>query len=52
VPTAPAASDAVVTTPPHSSIDYAALVEQAKIVVDFRNATARAGVVSDKVWKL
>jgi len=52
VPYDPAAYDAVVITTAHSSIDYATLVDEARIVVDFRNATARAGVTSDKVWKL
>jgi UDP-N-acetyl-D-glucosamine dehydrogenase len=52
VPYDPAAYDAVVITTAHSSIDYAALVDEARIVVDFRNAIARAGVTSDKVWKL
>ena len=52
VPYEPASYDAVVIATAHSSIDYAALVAQARLVVDFRNATARAGVVSEKVWKL
>ena len=52
VPLEPAAYDAVVITTAHSQIDYAALVEEASLVVDFRNAVARAGVRNDKVWKL
>ena len=36
----------------HSGIDYAKLVADAQLVVDLRNATGRAGVTSDKVWKL
>jgi UDP-N-acetyl-D-glucosamine dehydrogenase len=52
VPLDPAAYDAVVIATAHSSIDYAKLVEDASLVVDLRNATGRAGVVSDKVWKL
>jgi UDP-N-acetyl-D-glucosamine dehydrogenase len=44
--------DAVVITTAHTGIDYAALVDEASIVVDLRNATGRAGVTSTKVWKL
>jgi UDP-N-acetyl-D-glucosamine dehydrogenase len=51
-PLRPADYDAVVITTAHSAIDYAKLVEDASLVVDLRNATGRAGVVSDKVWKL
>ena len=51
-PLEPGAYDAVVIATAHSQIDYAALVEEASLVVDFRNAVARAGVTSDKVWKL
>ena len=36
----------------HSSIDYDAIVEQAPLVVDLRNATGRNGRVDGKVWKL
>jgi UDP-N-acetyl-D-glucosamine dehydrogenase len=52
VPLEPEAYDAVVIATAHSGIDYAALVESAAVVVDLRNATGRAGVVSGKVWKL
>ncbi len=52
VPLEPAAYDAVVIATAHSGIDYAALVDDASIVIDLRNATGRAGVTSDKVWKL
>jgi UDP-N-acetyl-D-glucosamine dehydrogenase len=52
VPFEPSAHHAVVIATAHSSIDYAQLVEDAALVVDLRNATGRAGVVSDKVWKL
>jgi UDP-N-acetyl-D-glucosamine dehydrogenase len=48
----PAAYDCVVIVTAHSGIDYEQLVEDAKLVVDFRNATGRAGVASTKVWKL
>src|SRR3954468_24592212 len=46
----PAAYDCVVIVTDHSSIDYAKLVEDASLVVDFRNATGLPR--SDKVWKL
>ena len=52
VPLDPGKYDAVVIATAHSSIDYKQLVEQSKIVVDFRNATGRAGVKSEKIWKL
>jgi UDP-N-acetyl-D-glucosamine dehydrogenase len=52
VPLEPAAYDVVVIATAHSSIDYAKLVDDAQLVVDLRNATARAGVTSEKVWKL
>jgi UDP-N-acetyl-D-glucosamine dehydrogenase len=50
VPLEPAAYDCVAIVTDHSGIDYARLVEQAGVVVDFRNATN--GIVSEKVWKL
>ena len=52
VPLDPQAHDAVVIATAHSSIDYAKLVEDAALVVDLRNATGKAGVVSDRIWKL
>jgi UDP-N-acetyl-D-glucosamine dehydrogenase len=48
----PAAYDCVTVVTAHSSIDYEQLVEDAKLVVDFRNATGRNGRVDGKVWKL
>jgi UDP-N-acetyl-D-glucosamine dehydrogenase len=48
----PAAYDAVVIVTAHSGIDYDRLVADAQLVVDFRNATGRNGVASDKIWKL
>ncbi len=48
----PGAYDAVVIATAHTSIDYARLVEDAPLVVDLRNATGRAGITSEKVWKL
>jgi UDP-N-acetyl-D-glucosamine dehydrogenase len=52
VPLEPASYDAVVIATAHSSIDYEQLVADAQLVVDLRNATGRAGITSDKVWKL
>ena len=44
--------DCVAIVTDHSAIDYRNLVERAQLVVDFRNATGKAGHRSDKVWKL
>jgi UDP-N-acetyl-D-glucosamine dehydrogenase len=44
--------DVVVIATAHSGIDYGALVRDAHLVVDFRNATGRAGIASEKIWKL
>jgi UDP-N-acetyl-D-glucosamine dehydrogenase len=52
VPLTPADYDVVVIATAHSGIDYGKLVRDAQLVVDLRNATGRAGVTSDKVWKL
>jgi UDP-N-acetyl-D-glucosamine dehydrogenase len=52
VPLAPAEYDAVVIATAHSGINYQRLVADAQLVVDLRNATGRAGIVSEKVWKL
>ena len=46
------ASDCVVVVTNHSAIDYADLVDRAKLVVDFRNATGSAGNGNGKVVKL
>ena len=48
----PAAYDVVVIATAHSDIDYAALHVQARLVVDLRNALGRAGITSEKIWKL
>jgi UDP-N-acetyl-D-glucosamine dehydrogenase len=48
----PAAYDAVVIATAHTTIDYGQLVADAQLVVDLRNATGRAGITSEKVWKL
>jgi UDP-N-acetyl-D-glucosamine dehydrogenase len=52
VPLEPAAYDCVVIVTDHSSVDYDRLVEEAKLVVDLRNATGKAGTANEKVWKL
>jgi UDP-N-acetyl-D-glucosamine dehydrogenase len=46
----PGAYDCVVIVTDHSDVDYAKLVEDATLVVDFRNATGRSA--NGKVWKL
>jgi UDP-N-acetyl-D-glucosamine dehydrogenase len=48
----PSAYDCVVIVTNHSRIDYDALVEEAALVVDLRNATGANGKSSEKVWKL
>ncbi|MBA2642003.1 MAG: nucleotide sugar dehydrogenase [Actinobacteria bacterium] len=52
VPLEPGGYDCVVIVTDHSTIDYDALVDEAKLVVDLRNATGANGRNSDKVWKL
>jgi UDP-N-acetyl-D-glucosamine dehydrogenase len=47
----PEAYDCCVIVTAHSSIDYGELVERAKIVVDFRNAT-NGHEAKGRVWKL
>jgi UDP-N-acetyl-D-glucosamine dehydrogenase len=44
--------DCVAIVTAHSSIDYDKLVQEARLVVDFRNATGRNGRADEKVWKL
>jgi UDP-N-acetyl-D-glucosamine dehydrogenase len=51
-PLEPGAYDCVTIVTAHAAIDYEQLVEDAKLVVDFRNATGRNGRVAGKVWKL
>jgi UDP-N-acetyl-D-glucosamine dehydrogenase len=51
-PLDPGAYDCVAIVTAHSSIDYQRLVEEASLVVDFRNATGRNGSANGKVWKL
>jgi UDP-N-acetyl-D-glucosamine dehydrogenase len=48
----PAAYDCVVIATDHNSIDYDALVDEAELVVDLRNATGAKGTESAKVFKL
>jgi UDP-N-acetyl-D-glucosamine dehydrogenase len=48
----PAEYDCVAIVTAHSAIDYDQVVEEAPLVVDFRNATGRNGHVHGKVWKL
>jgi UDP-N-acetyl-D-glucosamine dehydrogenase len=52
VPLEPAGYDCVVIVTDHSSIDYGHLVDEARLVVDLRNATGPDGRRSDKVWRL
>ena len=52
MPLDPSAYDCVVVVTNHSGIDYDALVDEAALVVDLRNATGANGRRSDKVWKL
>jgi UDP-N-acetyl-D-glucosamine dehydrogenase len=51
-PLDPPAWDCIAIVTAHSSIDYDRLVDEASVVVDFRNATGDKGRASDKVWKL
>jgi UDP-N-acetyl-D-glucosamine dehydrogenase len=46
------AADCVAIVTAHSGIDYEALAERARLVVDFRNATGRNGTRNGRVWKL
>lgn len=43
--------DAVLIATDHDDVDYASLVANSKLVVDTRNACARAGVSADNVFK-
>jgi UDP-N-acetyl-D-glucosamine dehydrogenase len=51
-PLEPGAYDCVTIVTAHSSIDYDGLVDDAKLIVDLRNATGGNGRVDGKVWKL
>ena len=48
----PGAYDCVVIVTDHSGLDYEALVDEAKLVVDFRNATGAKGTAAENVFKL
>ena len=48
----PGAYDCVVVVTDHSSLDYEALVDEAKLVVDLRNATGAKGTAAAHVYKL
>jgi len=52
VPLDPKAYDCIAIVTAHTSIDYDALVDEAAVVVDLRNATGAKGTESDKVFKL
>ena len=47
-----ASADCVVVVTDHSSYDWADVVRRSRLVVDTRNAVARAGVTGGKVFKL
>jgi UDP-N-acetyl-D-glucosamine dehydrogenase len=51
-PLEPSEYDCVVVVTNHAGIDYDALVDDAVLVVDLRNATGANGSNSHKVWKL
>jgi len=51
-PLEPDGYDCVTIVTAHSSVDYEKLVDDANLVVDFRNATGRNGSGNGKVWKL
>jgi UDP-N-acetyl-D-glucosamine dehydrogenase len=48
----PRAYDCVVVVTDHSSLDYDALVDEAALVVDLRNATGAKGTAAEHVYKL
>jgi UDP-N-acetyl-D-glucosamine dehydrogenase len=45
-------ADCVAIVTAHSGLDYEALAERARLVVDFRNATGANGSANGRVWKL
>jgi UDP-N-acetyl-D-glucosamine dehydrogenase len=47
-----ARADCVAIVTAHSGIDYDGLVDRARLVVDFRNATGDNGSQNGRVWKL
>ncbi len=48
----PAGYDCVVVVTDHSSLDYEQLVDEARLVVDLRNATGAKGTAAEHVYKL
>jgi UDP-N-acetyl-D-glucosamine dehydrogenase len=48
----PAGYDCVAIVTDHSTLDYDAIVDEAALVVDFRNATGDKGTRAEHVWKL
>ena len=52
VPYEPDAYDCVVIVTDHSALDYEQLVDEARLVVDLRNATGAKGTAADHVYKL
>jgi UDP-N-acetyl-D-glucosamine dehydrogenase len=52
IPYEPRAHDCVVIVTDHSSLDYEALVDEASLVVDLRNATGAKGSAAAHVFKL
>ncbi len=46
-----ASYDAVLIATDHDDVDYGMITKHAKLVIDTRNATVRAGVMNDKVVK-
>jgi UDP-N-acetyl-D-glucosamine dehydrogenase len=47
-----AEADCVAIVTAHSGIDYGRIADDARLVVDFRNATGRRGAPDGRVWKL
>ena len=52
VPLEPAGYDCVAIVTDHPGVDYAGLVDDGAVIVDFRNATGAAGRDAENVWKL
>jgi UDP-N-acetyl-D-glucosamine dehydrogenase len=48
----PAGYDCVVVVTDHSALDYEQLVDEARLVVDLRNATGEKGTAAEHVYKL
>jgi UDP-N-acetyl-D-glucosamine dehydrogenase len=46
------AYDCIAIVTDHSTVDYDAIATSGSVVVDFRNATGKAGTMSPTVWKL